>query len=64
MLLEQHDAGTQALDELEPVMDAVGGADGDETGLGTEEHRQPGADGRLGVHDGDPGHGGNPSSRA
>ena len=45
-------------------MGAVGGADGDETGLGTEEHRQPGTNGRLGIHDGDPGHGANPPSRA
>jgi hypothetical protein len=62
-MLEQDHAGAQAFDELDAVGDAGRGPDRHEAGLGTQEHRQPGPDGRLGIDDGDPSHGVDPSKR-
>jgi hypothetical protein len=61
VVLEQHHARPQPLDELDAVVHAVRDADRDQTRLRAQQHRQAGADGRLGVDDGDPDHGRTPS---
>ncbi len=63
-MLEQHHAGAQALDQLEAVVDAGGGADGHEARLGAEQQREPGANGGLGVDEAIRVTGRNPSNRA
>ena len=56
VVLEQHDVGALALHQLGAVVGAGGRADGHEAGLGAQQHREPGAGGRLGIHDGDARH--------
>jgi hypothetical protein len=63
VLLEQHDARPQPLDELEAVLGARRRADRHEPRLGAQQHREPGPDRGLGIDDGDPGHGQHPPSR-
>ena len=54
--LEQDDVGRRARDELERLLRRAGGANGDEAGLRAQQRGEPGANGRLGVDDGDAGH--------
>jgi hypothetical protein len=56
VMLDQHHVGPMARDQLEPVGDAVRSADGNESRLRAQEHRQPRAHRRLRVDDGDPNH--------
>ena len=56
--LEQDDVGRRARDELERLLRRAGGADGHEAGLRAQQRGEPGANGRLGVDDGDAGHAG------
>ena len=61
-MLEQHDVGALARDQLVRVAAPGRRPDGHHPRLGAEEHDEPRADGGLGVDHGDAGHGGNPLS--
>ena len=62
--LEQNDVRRGARDEFERLLRRAGGTDRHEAGLGAQQRHEPGANGRLGVDDGDAGHARHPPSQS
>jgi hypothetical protein len=62
-MLDEHHIRPRTQDEVCTAPRFVCGSDGDEAGLGAQQHREAGPRGGLGIDDGDARHGANLSSR-